>query len=37
MNATIIVNVIDLPDTPPRWSQIFSVEQFEEKSRQVSG
>lgn len=31
----IIVNVIDLPDTPPRWTQIFSVEQFDEKTAQV--
>lgn len=32
---SIIVNVIDLPDTPPKWTKIFSVEQFDEKTRQV--
>lgn len=34
-SQSVIVNVIDMPDTAPRWTQIFAVEQFDEKTEQV--
>lgn len=34
-SQSVVVNVNDLPDTPPVWTSIFSTEQFDEKTEKV--
>lgn len=31
----VVVRVIDEPDEPPKWQNIFSSQQFDEKTEQV--